>query len=1072
MITFLGWRDPLLAVILTLMLLMALFLTTSPTSSVLASSGQETNIDQIKDELGHGQLFLQTTETSTPTPTATPTATITPTATTTATVSATTTATRSATVTTSATPTLTPTPTATPTRTQTPNNTPTPSSRSEPTAAPTASPTGPLTPTSVKQPPPYTSSDANCLWFTQAASGNGGFSVCDDLNAKFRHAFEYYGLKRLGYPISTRFMHDGFIMQAFQKGIFQWRTSDDDIILVEPQIVENKILQWHDLRDYTTFVNLFDELHDQNFDDQLEANYQVPQPLPQTSESHLTFEQLVEKRQQLLDARPALRDAYFAVKHPLTSFGLPSSHVQDMGSHYAIRLQRAVLQEWKQAVPWAPAGYVTIINSGDIAKAFDYLPTNSLTPEVGPFDSTTYAPDSFKEAIAKYEANAYAEAIPLLEDLVQDSSVSSFHNDIKAALAVSYCNQEKYEAALARANELLSNDSESEWRVLARAVLVSSHYERGEYEQAWHAWAQLRQHDPNNLWAADDALSDLLRTYCNPDLEEQGGIFFYPSRGYKEAARKLSEQFSNLATPSSSDAALLFEQAIGYYKQKRYPEAFAPLQLLIETYPQDKWGSAAQYFWTDIFVQLNSYIATDGCTTKFVLGYHEQALLDELIEQAACLGNAGNQIGEANTLQNIGTIYYAQGKYDQARTSYQAAFKIWHKRGNTIRAGSILHDLGVINDIEGDYNRALEYYQHAIHILRQTPTIWHTEAQLSSAYTLNKIGSWYEANGNYDKARAIYLETVGAWRDLQHNAISVNHANKEAEAWRNIGSTYHAQNLYGEALNAYQIALNISQEQQEPAEQASTLNQIGLVYHAQERYTETLQTYRQALDLWDQSARHVEKERINTLNQIGLAYYAQGKYSEALIYYQQALDLTHAQQDAFEQGLTLQNMGLVYQAQQRYAEAQANYEQALAQWYKSRPRNVTFVHTLEVPFFSGLTYQHYGRYAFATQHANQPLFVRLLSIPKAGEANTLNNLAATYALQMDFSNTKNNYEQAQQLQAEFGDVVGAQFTAKTFETLLVEQHFDDPEVRAKTKTLLAEIRCMQGDATACGESSE
>src|SRR5690606_23074970 len=96
-----------------------------------------------------------------------------------------------------------------------------------------------------------------------------------------------------------------------------------------------------------------------------------------------SFNEIVERRQELLATRPALRNAYFAVSNPLTFFGLPTSNVVDMGNHYAIRLQRSVLQEWKEDVPWAKAGQVTAVNGGEIAAALGLIPATALVSEVG-----------------------------------------------------------------------------------------------------------------------------------------------------------------------------------------------------------------------------------------------------------------------------------------------------------------------------------------------------------------------------------------------------------------------------------------------------------------------------------------------------------------------------------------------------------------------------------------------------------------------------------------------------------------------------------------------------------------
>jgi hypothetical protein len=203
------------------------------------------------------------------------------------------------------------------------------------------------------------SQQSACLFYTETGGGQGGYSVCDDASANFRTAFQQWGLQKIGYPVSQRYERDGFITQAFQKAIMQWRPDSQSVAL----------------------VNIFDDLHRAGFDQKLLDTRQVPKQLPDGWDGEgLTFEQTVSKRQALLDERPALRAAYFSSSNPLTFFGLPTSEVQDMDNHYAIRLQRAVLQEWKETVPWAQAGEVTIANGGDLAKELAALPPSALAP--------------------------------------------------------------------------------------------------------------------------------------------------------------------------------------------------------------------------------------------------------------------------------------------------------------------------------------------------------------------------------------------------------------------------------------------------------------------------------------------------------------------------------------------------------------------------------------------------------------------------------------------------------------------------------------------------------------------
>jgi hypothetical protein len=244
-------------------------------------------------------------------------------------------------------------------------------------------------PSSSEAAPPLTAG-ASCLWFTETAGGSGGFSVCDDGNARFYTAFAQYGLQNVGYPISQRFKRDGFITQAFQKAVFQWRADSNTV----------------------AFVNVFDELHNRVLDQRLLDTRQTPKQLPDGWDGGASFEEIKARRQALLNQRPALYSAYFSVSNPLLFFGLPTSEMQDMGNHYAIRLQRGVLQEWKENVPWASIGQVTVANGGDIAKEMEHFSASILTPESSPPAGATAGSPSSPQAPAPAPQPTQAPAQP------------------------------------------------------------------------------------------------------------------------------------------------------------------------------------------------------------------------------------------------------------------------------------------------------------------------------------------------------------------------------------------------------------------------------------------------------------------------------------------------------------------------------------------------------------------------------------------------------------------------------------------------------------------------------------
>jgi N-acetylmuramoyl-L-alanine amidase len=186
-------------------------------------------------------------------------------------------------------------------------------------------------------------------------AGDSGFAVIDDGGAKFWSEFQRLGgVDAVGYPISRRVKWGGYTVQAFQRGVLQWR----------PDIQQG----W--------FVNVFDMMHDLGYDAWLSNSRATPAPLAASFDAGKDWPAIVKARQALLDANPAIRSRYWASPDPMTFFGLPTSRVTDNGTHFAIRLQRAVIQQWKVDVPWAKAGQVTVANGGDIgAEAGLYPPT-------------------------------------------------------------------------------------------------------------------------------------------------------------------------------------------------------------------------------------------------------------------------------------------------------------------------------------------------------------------------------------------------------------------------------------------------------------------------------------------------------------------------------------------------------------------------------------------------------------------------------------------------------------------------------------------------------------------------
>ena len=245
-------------------------------------------------------------------------------------------------------------------------------------------------------PPPVYAQDydiPNGHFFTQTTGGPTGYSVVDDEHAPFWSEFQRLGgVQAVGYPISRRFLWNGFLCQVMQRVVFQWR----------PDLGE------------VQFVNTFDLFTVAGQDDHLFATRSVPRPLPPEFDAGRPFAEVVQARLALLDDNAAIKAAYNGVVgDPVTMNGLPTSRVTDMGNHYALRAQRVVIQQWKEDVPWAAAGQATVALGGSIAVELGLFPPEVVEAESTPNEQRPLVSVPLPSAPTVAPAPAPTRATPL-----------------------------------------------------------------------------------------------------------------------------------------------------------------------------------------------------------------------------------------------------------------------------------------------------------------------------------------------------------------------------------------------------------------------------------------------------------------------------------------------------------------------------------------------------------------------------------------------------------------------------------------------------------------------------------
>jgi len=204
-------------------------------------------------------------------------------------------------------------------------------------------------------------------FYTQTNSNAGpqwGYRITDEGGIGFWSEFKRLGgVNALGYPVSRRFLLDGFFVQATQKVILQWRPD-----VSPPQVY---------------FVNAFDKLHDMSMDAALQQQFQIPPQLDPSFDAGKTPDQIQAARLGLLNADAAIAARYGSGPSAILYNGLPSSQLTNQGPFSAIRAQRVAIQHWNIANPAAgiKAGDVSVVNGGDIAKTLGLVPASATGVE-------------------------------------------------------------------------------------------------------------------------------------------------------------------------------------------------------------------------------------------------------------------------------------------------------------------------------------------------------------------------------------------------------------------------------------------------------------------------------------------------------------------------------------------------------------------------------------------------------------------------------------------------------------------------------------------------------------------
>jgi|LakMenEpi03Aug12_release.lakeMendotaPanAssembly.Ray.scaffolds.fasta_scaffold42974_4 tetratricopeptide (TPR) repeat protein len=235
-------------------------------------------------------------------------------------------------------------------------------------------------------------------------------------------------------------------------------------------------------------------------------------------------------------------------------------------------------------------------------------------------------------------------------------------------------------------------------------------------------------------------------------------------------------------------------------------------------------------------------------------------------------------------LANLGSLYEAQGEYEQAKQLYSEALDILQEQGNYADAIARLNDLAGIHHAQGHYEQAIELYNQALEIYEDGK-----DTDIATyASTINLLAGTYHAQGRSADAEELYLKALR----IRLKEFGEEHPDV-AVSKNNLGLLYAELGRIGEAKSNYEEALYIQTKLfgDTNLDVATTLNNLALLNYAQGLFSQAEESLEATLKIRQKLLGKNHPDVAGSLNNLAGIYKAQGRFAEALPLYEQALKI-------------------------------------------------------------------------------------------------------------------------------------------------------------------------------------
>jgi tetratricopeptide (TPR) repeat protein/transcriptional regulator with XRE-family HTH domain len=280
----------------------------------------------------------------------------------------------------------------------------------------------------------------------------------------------------------------------------------------------------------------------------------------------------------------------------------------------------------------------------------------------------------------------------------------------------------------------------------------------------------------------------------------------------------------------------------------------------------------------------------------------------------AAARQAGDRLGEADTLSTLGALQRNTGNYLSAAASLAQALALYSDVGDQPGQAWTLDQLGMLGALTGDYPAAAASHQQALALFGDLGDLH------GQAWTLNGLGLLQQLTGDHLAAAASQQQALALFGDL-------GDLHGQAYALNSLGVVQQETVDYPAAAVSQQQALALFRDIGHRLGQAHALNDLGLVQQLTGDYPAAAASHQQALALFTDLGNLLgQAEALNRLGELSLRTSAT---SQARDQHTPALAIARDISAVPEEAHALEGIGNSHLREGNPSQAAAHLQQAL-----------------------------------------------------------------------------------------------------------------------------------------------